>query len=400
MTDQEDDKALGPTDIPRATFRETSPTDRVPAYPDAWSFATRLDLEMRRAERCGSALSLVCIETSSDMRDVLPALEALAARLDALPRAVACRWRSDEVVLMLPETSKAAAQRAAQAAGPDCLRAQMAGTLVFTYPDDFIATIRDGHDPADLPFVRITDCLIRRRERVKRGIDIVVAAALIVLLSPVLAMTAGVVALGSSGPVVFQQSRVGRGGRCFTLYKFRSMYDGADDRPHREHVARLIKTSADATGDDTVWSQIDGDPRITPMGRLIRRLKLDELPQLVNVLKGDLSLIGPRPALLYEVALYQPWHIRRFLHARPGITGLWQITGDDHTTFDEMVRMDLHYLDHWSNLGDLVILARTTLLVLRRLLKPFGRTLPSLRRAKKTCRRHPALRARQRDATY
>ena len=394
MTDQEHDKALGPTDVPRATISRNVADRPRAVYPDAWSFATRLDLEMRRAERCGSALSLVCIETSSDMRDLLSALEALAARLDALPRAVACRWRSDEVVLMLPETSKAAAQHA----GPDCLRPQMAGTLVFSYPDDFSAAVRDGHDPADLPFVRMTECLSRRRERVKRGIDIVLAAVLIVLLSPVLAMTAGAVALGSSGPVFFQQPRVGRGGRRFILYKFRSMYDGADDRSHREHVARLIKTSANPTGDDAVWSQIDGDPRITPIGRLMRRLKLDELPQLVNVLKGDLSLIGPRPALHYEVALYQAWHIRRFLHARPGITGLWQITGDDHTTFDEMVRMDLHYLDHWSILGDLVILAKTALLVLRRLLEPIGRTLPSLRRAKKTSRRHSAPQDLQRDA--
>lgn len=399
MNIQAGDAALGPTHMHRPTFPEKSPTARVPAHLDALSFATRLDLEMRRLERCGSALSLICIETRSDLRELRPALEALVARLDGSLRAVVCRSRSDEVVLMLPETSKAAAQRAAQDAGRDSLRPQIAGMSVFTYPEDFIASVRDGRDPADQPIVRMTECLSRRGERVKRGIDIVLASALIVLLSPVLAVTAAAVALGSSGPVFFQQPRVGRGGRCFTLYKFRSMYDGVDDRSHREHVARLIKTSADTTGDNAVWSPIDDDPRITPIGRLMRRLKLDELPQLMNVLMGDLSLIGPRPALHYEVALYQPWHIRRFLHARPGITGLWQITGDEHTTFDEMVRMDLHYIDHWSILGDVVILTKTTLLVLRRLLEPIGRTLQSLPRAKKTSRRHSGLKDLKRDST-
>ena len=170
-------------------------------------------------------------------------------RLDALPRAAAFRCRGDEVVLMLPGTSKAAVQRA----GPDCLRTKVAGTLIFSYPDDFLAAVRDGHDPSNLPFVRMTECLSCRRERVKRGIDIVLAAVLVVLLSPVMAMTAGAVALSPSGPAVFRQPRVGRGGRRFILFKFRSMYDGADDQSHREHVARLIKTSADSTGDDAVW---------------------------------------------------------------------------------------------------------------------------------------------------
>lgn len=205
---------------------------------------------------------------------------------------------------------------------------------------------------------------------VKRALDIVVAAIALVVLAPVMLVCAAAIAVTSPGPIIFRQERLGKGGAPFVINKFRSMHHHADDGVHREHVARLIAAGDDGTcgtGGVGSWTTLQNDPRVTPIGRIMRRTKLDELPQLFNVLKGDLSLVGPRPPLDYEVRQYQPWHLRRVLHTRPGITGIWQVEGDDTTTFDDMVRMDLRYVDGWSLLLDLKILAKTAAVVVRRI---------------------------------
>jgi lipopolysaccharide/colanic/teichoic acid biosynthesis glycosyltransferase len=143
------------------------------------------------------------------------------------------------------------------------------------------------------------------------------------------------------------------------------MYRDSDERVHREYVTRLITGDGEASSQKP-WSKLEGDARITIVGGFLRKTCLDELPQLINVLKGDLSLVGPRPPLPYEAAAYESWHLRRVLEAKPGITGLWQVSRGSVATFDDMVRMDLRYVRRWSLLLDCRILIQTVVLVLRK----------------------------------
>jgi lipopolysaccharide/colanic/teichoic acid biosynthesis glycosyltransferase len=174
------------------------------------------------------------------------------------------------------------------------------------------------------------------------------------------------VALTSPGPIIFRQVRLGRAAKPFVLYKFRSMFADADERVHRDYVLGLIHPAGTGDGTQGAWAKLTDDARITPIGRFIRRTCLDELPQLFNVLKGDLSLVGPRPPLPYEAAAYEPWHLRRVLDIKPGVTGLWQVEGRNVTTFDDMVRMDLQYVRSWSLALDVRILCKTAVIILRR----------------------------------
>jgi lipopolysaccharide/colanic/teichoic acid biosynthesis glycosyltransferase len=159
--------------------------------------------------------------------------------------------------------------------------------------------------------------------------------------------------------VIYRQERVGENGRPFTMLKFRSMYDNASTALHRAHVAQIIRGNAAPTAANGKGSaKLRHDPRVTRVGRILRRTSLDELPQLWNVLRGEMSLVGPRPPLPYEVELYQEWHRQR-LQALPGMTGLWQVQGRNRVRFDEMVRMDLEYIRRQSLWLDLVILLKT-----------------------------------------
>ena len=197
---------------------------------------------------------------------------------------------------------------------------------------------------------------------VKRVMDIFGSLILLIVLSPILLLIALALKLSSKGPVIFKQSRVGQGGRRFTFYKFRSMYVGNNPSIHREYVGRFIggkaKTNGDDAGQNGVY-KITGDPRITPLGRFLRRTSLDEFPQFWNVLKGEMSLVGPRPPLPYEFASYYAWHKRRVFEVKPGLTGLWQVGGRSKTSFDEMVRLDLRYAKTWSFWLDIWVLLKT-----------------------------------------
>ena len=184
---------------------------------------------------------------------------------------------------------------------------------------------------------------------VKRLLDITGAAAALLVLSPLLVATASVIRLKEGSPVLFRQTRVGRHGRPFTIYKFRTMVPDAEDR--YGEVAAMSDTRGAAF-------KMNDDPRVTPLGRFLRRSSIDELPQLINVLKGEMSLVGPRPAPPREVEGYDIWHRRR-LSMRPGITGLWQVESRMDLHFDARAELDLRYIDHWSLWMDLGILART-----------------------------------------
>ncbi len=197
---------------------------------------------------------------------------------------------------------------------------------------------------------------------VKRTLDIVLAFAGLLAVLPVLLLAMALVRLDSQGPALFRQVRMGVNGRRFRLYKLRTMYHGNDDRTHREYVAQLITGDGERCND--LYKLVD-DPRITRVGRVLRKLSIDELPQLWNVLKGDMSLVGPRPPLPHETELY-PASAWGRLRVKPGITGLWQVSGRCELSFDDMVSLDVHYWQRWSLLADLRILLRTPGTVLSR----------------------------------
>jgi lipopolysaccharide/colanic/teichoic acid biosynthesis glycosyltransferase len=205
---------------------------------------------------------------------------------------------------------------------------------------------------------------------VRRSADLVLGLALILLFSPILIAVAVAVRLDSHGPALFRQRRVGYDQGEFTLYKFRSMRLDADPRGHQEYVTALIKGSNDSgdpapEGERKDLYKLAVDNRITSVGRWIRRWSLDELPQLFNVVLGDMTLVGPRPSIPYEVAEYPTWYLRRF-SVKPGLTGLWQVSGRSERTYEEMVQLDIEYVERRSLGLDLSILLKTPWTVLSR----------------------------------
>jgi exopolysaccharide biosynthesis polyprenyl glycosylphosphotransferase len=230
-----------------------------------------------------------------------------------------------------------------------CERAKVNVRIV---PDLFQLSLSnvDVEDLNGIPLIGVKQLSIKGWNlAVKRAIDVIVAGLGLILLSPLMLLVAVLIKLESPGPAVFKQTRVGRGGRRFTLHKFRSMREGAE--LERETLADLNEASGPIF-------KMRQDPRRTLVGRFLRRTSIDELPQLYNVIRGEMSLIGPRPALPSEVVLYQEWHKKR-LQTWPGITGLWQVSGRSELSFDEMVLLDIYYIENWSLLLDMQIALRT-----------------------------------------
>jgi len=201
---------------------------------------------------------------------------------------------------------------------------------------------------------------------VKRVMDIVGSLTALVVLSPLFLLIAALVKLTSKGPVLFKQERLGQFGKKFLCLKFRSMQDNNNREIHQEFMKRLISGAHDgrAEGAERPVYKMTNDPRVTRIGRFLRRTSLDELPQFLNVLSGEMSLVGPRPPLRYEYDEYDIWHRRRVLESKPGITGLWQVRGRSRVRFDDMVRLDLQYVREWSLWLDIRILASTPRAVL------------------------------------
>lgn len=197
----------------------------------------------------------------------------------------------------------------------------------------------------------------------KRLMDILGSLIALILSLPVLVAIAAAVKLTSKGPILFRQTRLGQYGRKFTFLKFRSMYTGNDHSIHREYVKQFIAGAQGLEQGERRQYKLAADPRITPVGQFLRKTSLDELPQLFNVLNGEMSLVGPRPPLPYEFEAYELWHKERLMAVKPGITGLWQVEGRSRVTFDEMVRMDIRYAKSWSLWLDIKILLQTPLAV-------------------------------------
>lgn len=204
--------------------------------------------------------------------------------------------------------------------------------------------------------------------RCKRLLDYLIAVIGSIMALPLLGIIAIAIKLDSKGPVIFKQERIGLNGKPFIFYKFRSMVNDADTGIHEDYIIDLIQGNvADHSKiyDAPQVFKLNKDERVTKVGRILRRTSLDELPQLFNVIKGDMSLVGPRPPIAYEVNVYKEWHHRR-LSVIPGITGLWQVSGRSELDFDDMVRLDIEYMEDWSLLLDLNILLKTFAVVLKR----------------------------------
>lgn len=323
--------------------------------------------ERRRAERFGHSFAVLVCDRERHSMEPCAWAPVLAAVAHVQGGADLAGWleTGSVLALLVPETSDDATLATAEH-----LERQIAAMS----PSDAGASISvrsyftggaPGPKVGALPSVdALIEAFVERRARrrddiAKRCLDVAGSAALLLFLAPVFLAVALGVKWSSPGPVLFRQTRVGRRGEHFTMLKFRSMRADTDHAIHQDYVSWFIKSSGkqQRTGDEVF--KITTDPRVTPFGRFIRKTSLDELPQFWNVIRGDMSLVGPRPPLPFEVEQYQPWHKRRVLDAAPGITGLWQVTGRSRTTFDEMVRLDLRYAMTRTIWMDIKILAAT-----------------------------------------
>ncbi len=252
----------------------------------------------------------------------------------------------------------------------ELMRRELAACLTSDLTDCSVQI--DTYDPAcdALPQWLLTGPARQRtatditRAATKRVIDLIGSVVMLTLLAPFMVVIAALVKATSPGPVFYLQPRVGSGGRRFRMIKFRTIRTDADSTLHQQYVESYIKAGPNRPAGTNGVSKIVNDPRVTRVGRFLRRSSLDEVPQFWNVLVGEMSLVGPRPPLPYEVARYKTWHRRRVLEAKPGMTGLWQVTGRSRTSFDEMVRLDLRYARNHTLLNDLKILLATPRAVL------------------------------------
>ena len=238
------------------------------------------------------------------------------------------------------------------------------------FPDDWSEERPDGscNDMALYPDIQAAVKERKSTLGIKRAMDIVLSSLMLLISLPLFLVIGAAIKATSEGPVFFRQQRVGQFGRHFTCLKFRSMTVNNDCSVHRQYVSQLIAGKADRVTTDTnpdgVY-KLANDHRTTPLGKLLRRSSLDELPPPINVLVGEMPLVGRPPAIPYELAIYQTWHRRRVLQVKPGITGLWQVNGRNRVSFDDMVRYDLQYTSNWSPWLDLTILLRTPAAVLK-----------------------------------
>ncbi len=341
-------------------------------------FLKALHLEQKRTERSRRPFVLMLLESSAPMAGAVAEelLERVVGTLATAKRETdELGWYRHGSVLGIIFTEIAASEGRSIA---KVLRAKIGDALsqaldnrdfsqfklsFHVFPEDW-----QDHDPTDSAGSTRQQELLRESDPktlaslVKTSMDFMGSLCGLAILSPLLVTLALAVKLTSKGPIFFRQQRVGQFGRPFTFLKLRSMYTANNHAVHQDYVKQFIAGANNGVqpvnGNKTTY-KLTNDPRITPLGRFLRKTSLDELPQLINVLRGEMSLVGPRPPIPYEVEYYDIWHKRRFLAVKPGITGLWQVNGRSRTTFDEMVRLDLKYAKCWSLALDIKILLQT-----------------------------------------
>ena len=346
-------------------------------------FLRTLALERKRVERSGKRLVLMLVDRGGRQatRERGSAWAPIvAAVLTPIRETDIAGWYEDNRVIgvIFPELGTADIRLALTA-----LRARVTAALQAKLSTDELKDVHiafhcfpdDGDTPNISPPTTATlypDVVERDEARklargFKRVMDIFGSGLAILLLSPAFLGIALAIRLTSPGPILFRQQRIGRHGVPFTFLKFRSMHAVCDTQLHREFVKQFIEgslTSSPSGQNGRVVYKLTKDPRITGIGRILRRASLDELPQFFNVFRGDMALVGPRPAIAYEIEAYDVWHRRRLLEVKPGITGLWQVSGRSRVSFDDMVRLDLKYAQTWSVWLDLKILLQTPRTVL------------------------------------
>jgi lipopolysaccharide/colanic/teichoic acid biosynthesis glycosyltransferase len=339
-------------------------------------FTKLLSLERKRSERSRKRFVLMLVDAGellrTDRREA--ALEQITAALSLSIRETDIRgwYREDSVVGVILTEFGSADLRSALDTVFCKVNSALRGNLgtgqmneihisFHVFPDD-LGTQGGGSADFSLYPDFLQEGEMKKAARlIKRAIDIAGSLVALIVLSPVLLPVALAIKLTSKGPILFKQTRVGQYGVRFTFLKFRSMYFGNNPQIHQDYVRRLISgedNGAKGGANGGVY-KIKDDPRVTPLGRFLRKTSLDELPQLFNVLKGEMSLVGPRPPIPYEVEAYDIWHRRRFLEVAPGITGLWQVKARSRTKFEDMVRLDLEYARTWSLGLDFKILLET-----------------------------------------
>lgn len=346
-------------------------------------FKDTVTRERKRTERSGLAMVMLlvgmrdgrCVDAPALSAGITDTLSAIKSDIDILG------WfeRQSTMGLIVPDVDTANLEPVCDRLEFDC-RKELTNRLEANLTDQLSIRLRVYPEPQQLseeeglqtvdpflyPELNAQYGRVSMFHVLKRGMDILGSCALLLLLSPFLVAVAGLVKLSSRGPVLFRQVRVGQMLKPFMICKFRTMYADADHGIHHNYVSWFISASHKVQGKDkNQVFKLTTDPRITPIGHFLRKTSMDELPQLWNVLRGEMSLVGPRPPLWYEVKQYKPWHRYRVLEAKPGITGLWQVTGRSRTTFDEMVRLDLRYARQQSIWTDIKILLATPVEVIR-----------------------------------
>lgn len=335
-------------------------------------FLVQLRLEQQRAQRSGSALSILLLTENNHTDKGYAGMSQQLKILRAIMRETDCVGYIDPytVGVLLPYTNEEGAKKISEKILAGFSNPSFSITTS-TYPDQiFDSLAKNGCVSTEVLRFMLEDSINNPpfKLKIKRVIDVVGSIFALLVLSPLILLTALLIKAGSPGPVIFRQARLGEKGVPFTFYKFRSMHVDASDQIHRDYVLKLIDgkhlTINNGNNENPLY-KILLDPRVTSVGKFIRKTSIDELPQLYNVLKGDMSLVGPRPPLAYEAEKYQAWHLRRILEMKPGITGLWQVEGRSRTGFDEAVRLDVRYIQTWSLFLDIKILFKTVKEVLQ-----------------------------------
>jgi lipopolysaccharide/colanic/teichoic acid biosynthesis glycosyltransferase len=371
-----------PKTISRSVPADSSvPTLTHPAFLDQELFLTMLRLERKRTERSHRRFVLMLLEASALLRagEEQNTFDHVVAALSHSTRETDIKgWYKDHSVIgmIFTEVGEAEGKSIAKA-----LLTKVTNALCATLSIEQINEIKlsfhvfpeqanESGGPPDstlYPDLEQTGDPRRVARVVKRSIDIAGSLCGLIVASPILIIISVLIKLTSKGPILFRQQRVGQHGRRFTFLKFRSMYFANDHSIHQEYVKRLIAGTTEVeeeNGRKPEVYKLTNDPRITPLGKFLRKTSLDEIPQFLNVLTGSMSLVGPRPPVPYEFECYEMWHKQRLVAVKPGITGLWQVGGRSRTTFDEMVRIDLNYSSSWTVGGDLKILLQTPRAVL------------------------------------
>jgi lipopolysaccharide/colanic/teichoic acid biosynthesis glycosyltransferase len=347
-------------------------------------FMKLLRLERKRTERSGRRFVLLLVDTGNLLQTAkVPVLANLLAAITQATRDTDLKgWYKDGSVIGVIFTEVGGSEnkslvRTLSTKLTDALYGALTireineiGLSFHVFPEDWDEDGRDGPVTAALQMDLARE--INRKKlslHAKRFMDIIGSLVGLILCLPVFVVIALAVKLTSRGPVLFRQVRLGQYGKKFTFLKFRSMYLDNDQKLHEEYVHRFIMGAP--SNDQTAGShqqvyKLTADPRITAVGRFLRNTSLDEVPQFLNVLWGDMSLVGPRPPVTYEFDRYDLWHKQRLLALKPGITGLWQVDGRSRVKFDEMVRLDIRYARSWSLWLDIKILLHTPRAVLSR----------------------------------